>query len=162
MVRLKNSHGFTIIEVVTVLAIMAIIMAISIPSYFAWRPKHMLNRAVNEYHALLQSARLKAIKDRGTCTVSFTPDSYTVDCSNSNYSRTVNLNEYGDIIEFVRYDGTPGLPATNITFNSRGTANSAYLHITNTQRRQFYRVGPLISGVIKKDIYLGGGNWQNL
>jgi prepilin-type N-terminal cleavage/methylation domain-containing protein len=161
MLRLKNTRGFTLIEVMTVLAIMAIFMAITIPSYITWKPKHMLNRAVNEYHSMLQAARLKAIKDRGTCTVSFTADSYTVACPNSNYSRTVSIDEYNGIVEFVRYDGAPGVPASSLTFNSRGTSNSGYLHLTNTQRRQFYRVGPLISGVIKKDVRIGG-NWENM
>ena len=124
MLSLKNSRGFTLIEVMTVLAIMAIFMAITIPSYIAWKPKHMLNRAVNEYHGMLQSARLKAIKDRGTCTVSFSATSYTVTCPNSNYSRTITIQEYNGIVEFVKYDGGSGLPVSNLTFNSRGTSNA--------------------------------------
>jgi type IV fimbrial biogenesis protein FimT len=168
---LKNRNGFTLIEIMTVLAIMAILMAVGIPSYIGYKPTLVLNRAVNEYYGLLQQARLKAIKNRGTCTITFAPDpadmSYTLACTGSSYSRRVDYSDYGNLVVFQRPDDavtdfTGKSP--NITFNSRGSCNSGYLWLTNTpasnpEERDFYRVGTLISGVVKKDkVYLVGGS----
>ncbi len=159
---LRNRHGFTLIEIMTVLAIIAILMTAAIPSYIGYKPTLVLNRAVNEYHGILQQARLMAIKNRGDCTVVFGAKSYTVSCTTSNYTRTVDYSDYGELVIFERFDGTSGIPTANLTFNSRGSCNSAYMHITNTQRKDFYRIGPLISGAIKKDRYMGGGKWEAL
>ena len=150
------------LELLITIAIIGILTAVVVPSYFAYRPKHQLNSAVNEYHSLLQNARMLAIKNRGSCSVNFAATSYTITCTTSDYTRTVNLNDYGGNIEFIRHDGASGIPGAPITFTSRGTSNTGYLHITNSQRREFYRIGPLISGVIRKDIYAGGGDWTAL
>lgn len=157
---LRNRHGFTLIEMMTVLAIIAIMMTIAIPSYIGYKPSLLLNRAVNEYHSILQQARLMAIKNRGNCSIVFTADSYTVSCTTSNYTRTVNYEDYGDLVIFEDQDGNPG-PWPTITFNSRGTCNQGYMYVTNNQKKDFYRIGTLISGVIKKDKY-DGVTWKAL
>ncbi len=158
----RNTAGFTLMEVVVTIAIIGILTAIAIPNYLSYRPKQQLNRAVNEYHSLLQNARLMAIKNRGNCTITFAASSYSITCSNSDYNKTVDLSDYGGYVEFRRPDGSAGAPGVTITFNSRGTCNTGYLHFTSTDRQQFYRVGPLISGVIRKDSYAGGGDWKAL
>ncbi len=161
---LPNRNGFTLIEIMTTLAIIAILMTVAIPSYIGYKPTLLLNRAVNEYHSILQQARLMAIKNRGDCTIVFTAKDYTVSCETSNYKRTVNYADYGELVLFERSDGSSGVPASSLTFNSRGTCNSAYMFITNKQRKEFYRIGPLISGVIKKDqeVPPTSGNWVPL
>ena len=158
---IKKQNGFTLVEVMVIVCIIGVLAAVSLPAYLSYRPKQRLNQAVNEYHSLLQNARMLAIKNRGDCSISFTATSYSVSCTTSDYNKTVNLSDYGGNIEFVQYDGSSGVPGGSITFNSRGTSNQEYLHITNSQRQQFYRVGPLISGVIRKDIREGGG-WTSL
>jgi prepilin-type N-terminal cleavage/methylation domain-containing protein len=75
---LKNGNGFTPIEVNMVLAVIAILMTVVIPLYIGFKVTLLLNQAVNEYHSMLQQARLKANKNRDDCTIAFTGDTSTL------------------------------------------------------------------------------------
>ena len=77
---MRNKSGFTIIEVVVVIMIMAVMMGIGFPYIMGWLPNFRLRNATRDVHSNLQSARMTAIKQRVNCTVSFvsfTDDNYT-------------------------------------------------------------------------------------
>jgi type IV fimbrial biogenesis protein FimT len=59
----SNTHGFTLIEVVTVVAIVGILSMIVIPNFIGWLPRYRLNMAAQDVLSGMIKARTKAVKD---------------------------------------------------------------------------------------------------
>jgi prepilin-type N-terminal cleavage/methylation domain-containing protein len=71
---LRNKSAFTQVELTVVIAIVAILAAISVGGFIFWLPKYRLNSAVNELQAMIQAARLRAVKDNARVVVLFDPN----------------------------------------------------------------------------------------
>ncbi len=85
---MRNESGLTIIEVLTVIVIMAIMMGIGFPYIIGWLPSHRARNAARDVHSTMQSARMTAIKEHQPCTVTFDANGYKVyfdDPGNHNY-----------------------------------------------------------------------------
>ena len=70
-------QGFTLIELMIVLAIIAIIAGIGIPNMIKSRPRAQLKKAARDIYSNMQLARLKAIRDSSTWAVQFDTDAGT-------------------------------------------------------------------------------------
>jgi len=57
-----NKKGFTLIELTTTLALLGIISAIAIPSYFSWLPRHKLQTSVRHIYDDMNMARSRAVR----------------------------------------------------------------------------------------------------
>ena len=68
---MKNNSGFTLMELMTVIAIIGILSAIAIPNVISWRSNHQLNGSAREIMSTINMARLAAIKNNATVTVTF-------------------------------------------------------------------------------------------
>lgn len=68
---MKNNAGFTIMELMTVIAIIGILSAIAIPNMIAWRANHQLNASAREVMSLVNGARLAALKGNSSVTITF-------------------------------------------------------------------------------------------
>jgi type IV fimbrial biogenesis protein FimT len=66
-----NKWGFSLIEVVVTIAILAILSAIAIPSMIGWRGERQLRGAINSLLGDFQLARTKAIRNSDVVAVSF-------------------------------------------------------------------------------------------
>ena len=152
--------GFTVIELMVVIAIMAIAMAIGYPNLRAFIPSSRLSSALQDLHSNLQQAKIAAIKNNGNCTVTYStsPDQYVITYPNGT-TKTVSLADYGSGVTF-KGPTTEDIPADPITFNSRGSSNMGYAYLTNGARTAFYRIGPLVSGVIRIQRHDGGSTWN--
>jgi type IV fimbrial biogenesis protein FimT len=70
----RRSSGFTTIELMTVLAIVAVLATLSISNFISCRPRYKLGEAVTDILAMLQNARLRAVKENRRVVVLFDPD----------------------------------------------------------------------------------------
>lgn len=76
---LKNK-GFTLIEIIVVIAIIGIVSMIVIPNMIGWRGERKLEGAARNFMSDMQLARLKAIRESEDVAVLVNPaaDSYSV------------------------------------------------------------------------------------
>jgi type IV fimbrial biogenesis protein FimT len=67
----RGSAGFTLIQLLTVMGIIAIIGSISIPSYLSWRPKYLLREAARDLVSSYQLAKMEAVRGNTDVVVLF-------------------------------------------------------------------------------------------
>jgi len=155
---MKQKSGFTLIELLVVLAVLAIFFAIGVPNFMSWIPKYRLKSATRDLYSNMQLAKMTAVKSNQDCTITYStdPDQYVLSGA---LSKTVVLGDYGSGVNF---DGPASetFAAATITFNSRGTGNAGYAYLSNSGHTAYYKVGPLSSGVIKLQKWVGGSSWE--
>ncbi|MEE4601459.1 MAG: GspH/FimT family pseudopilin [Desulfobacteraceae bacterium] len=121
-----RNKGFTLIELMIVIAIVGVLAGIMTPSFLSWRDRSKVKGDASELRAVFESAKLRAIKHNVNAVVTF-PDT-------TSYQAFVDTNDNGalDAGEDVITTRTlsPGVTITTITFvgndmafNSRGMAN---------------------------------------
>jgi prepilin-type N-terminal cleavage/methylation domain-containing protein len=154
----KRESGFTMIELLMTMIILAALAAVAIPGFSSWLPNYRLKSAVRDLYSSMQLAKLEAIKQNQNCSVTFSsaPDQYAVSLIN----KTVVLANYEN---GIRYKGPGGetFDASPLTFNSRGLSNNlGYVYLSNDRSSSYYRVGvPSISGAVKLERW-NGGAWE--
>ncbi len=140
---MRRQSGFTLMELMIIITIIAVLAAIAVPNFLGWLPKYRLKSAVDELFSNLNLAKMTAVRNGQDCKVLFDADGYTIEC----LSKTVNLDGYGSGITFKNPDGSSGFPAF-ITFNSRGLSNDGIVRLTNEARTGYFQVQVQSSGVI--------------
>ena len=68
---MRKDTGFSLIEMITVMAILSILCTIAIPSLFEWLPKHRVGAAARDVKSTLEFARTHAIKTNREVRVEF-------------------------------------------------------------------------------------------
>jgi prepilin-type N-terminal cleavage/methylation domain-containing protein len=153
---MRKKAGFTLTELVIVIAVLGILTAVAVPSFLSWLPKYRLRSAARDLYSNLHLAKMAAIKTNQKCRVNYrvNPDQYRV----SLLKKTVILKNYGSDVKFEG-PNKKTFAVDTITFNSRGTSNSGYAYLSNSGNTDFYRVGPLTSGAIKLQRW-SKGSWK--
>jgi len=155
----KNS-GFTLIELMVTIAIIAIVSAIAIPGYMSWLPNYRLRSAVLDLEGNIQWTRLQAIKRNQTWAVLFDqPNDIYYVCSdpgvNGLWDGPVAMGGDGDIVErtvdLADYNAGVNITAVssaNFTFSNRGIAGFNYtVNLMNQSASSAnYRISVSISG----------------
>ena len=71
---MRNNQGLTLIELMTVIAMIAILTSIPALDFFKSLSIRRLNSAVNEIEAVMQFARIRAVRENADVVVTFDPD----------------------------------------------------------------------------------------
>ena len=172
----KNADGFTLVELITVMAIVAILAMFAIPSMVEALPNFRLKSAANELRASLQQARGLAVRENRDVQFVLDADakgfSFTANKGSAD-ARTyqVKFSDYGTAgyglgkgtTEVTKdWDGVASaqvaLPHT-ITFTSRGTANSVRIYLDNglaeeKKNNLCYAVTVLATGFVRVHKYV--------
>ena len=131
--RLQSCRGFTLTELVVIVAIIGIMTAVAIPNYLDWNRKYKLKDAVGLIHATANMARMNAINQNATATV-------TVAQASSSSRVTVSIIGVSGV-EGLTLDSEVSL--TNANSDTVGGGTPAVL---SSQSVQFNSMGMRVSG----------------
>lgn len=179
---MKNSKGFTLIEVIIVMAMIGIMAAIAVPTINSWLPNYRLKSAARDVYSTMQKARMLAVKANKDTAVIFIPatskyelcdewDSASTSCSGNTESFDFTLMPNG--IGYGHGNSTTSVsggafpadevsyssPVNVATFNSRGLGNAGYVYLDHQNNTSTYAIGSLSSGSIRI-LKWQGGAWE--
>ena len=143
---MRKDNGFTLVEMMTVIAIMAIVSAIAVPNIYSFAAGMKLRSASRDLCSTLRQARMNAIRTNTRWAVQFGAANYqAIDCGPDNTCGT------GDDVVKIPTSIPPGVTmsrdfAGNQTvFNADGTSTSAIITkttLTNTKGTSDITVAP--------------------
>jgi type IV fimbrial biogenesis protein FimT len=130
---MRKKSGFTIIELMVIIAIISILATVAIPNFFAWRPKRQLSAAAKDVFSVMQYARSRALKDNASVGLEFDPanEEYTVFLDNGAGANAGNGTQDGDEPTVKSGRMPPGINLVStdfgdkVRFDSRGLLNNA-------------------------------------
>jgi type IV fimbrial biogenesis protein FimT len=150
-ITIRNSRGFSLIEVIIAIAVFAILAAIAVPNLMGWLPKRQLQRSAIDMQASINLAKMIAIKENSDVVIAFDP-------ANENYLAFIDTDEDGSQDAGERtirsQEMSPGIdlnsttiPGHKLTFNGRGLADNSGDIILRNKRGDNRTINITITGI---------------
>ncbi|MBR9981800.1 MAG: prepilin-type N-terminal cleavage/methylation domain-containing protein [Desulfatitalea sp.] len=155
--RKGNRAGFTLIELMIAIVILAILGAVAGPAMLRWLDQQSLQNAVFQVGGDLYQAKSLAIRENNACDINF-------DSANDQYSRTLGatttaLGNYRGGVTFTNDPAGAQAFSNSITFTGRGLSNPAgQVFITNADNLNIYRIQTSGSGAISTSVWNNSTN----
>jgi prepilin-type N-terminal cleavage/methylation domain-containing protein len=137
---MTGAGGFSLIETLVVIAILALTAIVTIPNVMAWRSGMQFRAAVNELRNDLEFSKTRAVKENATVTVAFDPTAgqYRMTCLDQ-AANTILLKSQtlpaGVRIATENPAHTLDSLGNQTSFTSRGTAGACTIVLANQQGR---------------------------
>lgn len=156
--RLSNiakgeSSGFSLLELVVVVSVMAVILAIAMPPMINWLRGRGVRDAALQLSMDLQRAKLLAIQRGANCSITINApaiNQYTISITNE----VVDLGNYQGAVVF---SNAPNPSAPVITFTPQGVCQiSGAFFLTDQNLR--YRVRTSVAGAVSLHLF-SNGQW---
>jgi len=133
-----GEHGFTLLEMMIVMIIMAVMTAIAIPAFSSWREKQAVRNAAQALMAQMKQARVLAVSDNRSVSITFTSTNYTFDADTTGSCSTCKKETYN----LGQYSGNLTISSNKnpVSFSSRGTSGNATITLTASAYSKKIRV----------------------
>jgi len=59
---MRKESGFTLVEIMVTVTVIAVLMAIAVPMWGQWLPSYRLNRATQDLYSSFQKAKMEAVR----------------------------------------------------------------------------------------------------
>ena len=147
--RLRKDAGFTIIELLIVMAIFGVLTGIGGLSYLSMRPGLLLNGATRQVQGDLMAVRMGAVHRNRKFKVFFINDHEFKRCNDANNDGSVDSAEGDVVLKNIqnRYSGVTISATADPEFFPRGTSTGTTVTLSNTGGTKSISVG--ITGRVK-------------
>ncbi len=86
---IQENKGFSLVELVIVIAILAILSAVAVPSILSWLRNKDLHAASRNLYSVMRKTQSMAVKENKNCVVTFSGQSYRAYVERSNPPNTI-------------------------------------------------------------------------
>ena len=145
---MRKDSGFTLIELIVIIAIVAVFAGIAVPNFLSYMPKYRLNGAARQVMGDLMAARMKAVKENNRFKVFFLDNHQYKILDDDNNNNTEDSGEWTNTKDIQsEYSDVTFSATANPIFYPRGTAYGSTITLTNSTGSKYVKVA--ITGRVK-------------